>query len=114
MRPAGQRGIAVAGHLLALLLVQREGKVPTQVDDHLKALVVNQRPRAHVAYVVGGDVGKVQFNVHWAGLAGKVIAVFRPVRHSSRLGKKPNALNVLVGAVGGSVSRRQHYCGKKN
>ena len=54
--------VAVADHLVALLLVEREGEVLAVVEDHFEALIVDDGPEADVALVVRGHIGKVQVN----------------------------------------------------
>ncbi len=52
VRPAPERVVAVARHVLARLLVQREGKVLSVVDDHFEALIVDDRPETLIAVEV--------------------------------------------------------------
>lgn len=60
MCPSPECMIAIASDVSPRLLIQREGKVLSIVDNNLKALIVNDRPEADVSFKVRGYVGEIE------------------------------------------------------
>ena len=108
VRPAVERRIAVASHVLPGHGVVRKSEVLLVSDLDLEPLVVDECPESYVSVLVHGLIRKHQLNGQRAGdgSSAKRGAIYCAIEVGRPDGELPRAQDVFVGAVSWRITHR--------
>ena len=94
--------VAVADNCLTAFLVSRKRKVHRAIDLDFKTLIVDQGPKANIAFTVNCDIGKQQFHLKFRH-SFELRTFDRVVVTSLSDRKKPRSSDFFVRAVSGGI-----------